>query len=69
MQKVDALKAIKECLLSVVNESESAKSKNDNARIKKIRKKFNKLRDKPKVKEIRRNFYEVENKNRLSTQK
>ena len=59
----------KDKLLSVINESESAKSENDNARIKEIRKKFNKLSEKPKIKEIRRNFYEVENKNNLSTQK
>ena len=57
----------KERLLSVLDESESAKSKKnlDNAKIKKIRKDFNKLRDKflkPKIKEIRKNLYEIENK-------
>ena len=57
----------KERLLSVLSESESAKSKKnfDNAKIKMIRKDFNKLRDrflKPKIKEIRKNLYEIENK-------
>ena len=57
----------KERLLSVLSESESAKSKKnlDNAKIKKIRKDFNKLRDrflKPKIKEIRKSLYEIENK-------
>ena len=61
-------------LLSVLNESESAESEKnfENARIKEIRKEFNKLRgrfSKPKIKEIRRNLYEIENKNNLSTQK
>ena len=57
----------KEMLLSALDESESAGSGNNfnNARIKKIREDFNKLRDrflKPKIKEIRRNLYEIENK-------
>ena len=57
----------KERLLSVLSESESAKSKKnfDNAKINKIRKDFNKLRDrflKPKIKEIRKNLYAIENK-------
>ena len=57
----------KEKLLSVLSESESAKSKEnlDNAKIKKIRKDFNELRDrflKPKIKEIRKSLYEIENK-------
>ena len=57
----------KERLLSVLSESESAKSKKnlDNAKIKKIRKDFNKLRDrflKPKIKEIRKSLYEIEKK-------
>ena len=64
----------KERLLSVLNESESAKSKKkfDDKRLKKIRKDFNELRDKfvkPKIKEIRRNLYEIENKKNLSTSK
>ena len=44
----------------------------DNARIKKIRRNFNKLRDRflqPKIKEIRRKLYETENKNNLSKSK
>ena len=55
----------KERLLSVLSESESAKSFN-NAKIKKIKEDFNELRDKflkPKIKEIRTNLYEIENKN------
>ena len=61
-------------LLSVLNESESAESEKnfDNARIKEIRKEFNKLRDvfsKANIKEIRSNLYEMENKNNLSTKK
>ena len=61
-------------LLSVLNESESAESEKnfDNARIKEIRKEFNKLRDifsKPNIKEISSNLYQIENKNNLSTKK
>ena len=61
----------KEKLLSAL---ESAGSRNNfnNARIKKIREDFNKLRDrflKPKIKEIRRNLYEIENKKNLSKPK
>ena len=55
----------KERLLSVLSESESEKSL-DNAKIKKIKEDFNKLRDmfsKPKIKEIRKNLYKIENKN------
>ena len=64
----------KERLLSVLDESESVVSgkKFNNARIKKIREDFNKLRDrflKPKIKEIRRNLYEIENKKNLSKSK
>ena len=64
----------KERLLGVLDESESAVSgkKFNNARIKKIREDFNKLRDrflKPKIKEIRRNLYEIENKKNLSKSK
>ena len=57
-----------ERLLSVLNESESVKEcgKNfDDASIEKIKKDFNKLRDrlfKPKIKEIRKDFYRIENK-------
>ena len=56
----------KERLLSGLDESESVGSGNNvnNARIKKIREDFNKLRDrflKPKINEIRRNLYETEN--------
>ena len=52
----------KERLLSVLDESESL----DNAKIRKIKEDFSKLRDrflKPKIKEIRKNLYEIENKN------
>ena len=54
----------KERLLSVLYESESAGSGNnfDNARIKKILKDFNKLKDgfsKSKIKEIRKNHYHI----------
>ena len=55
----------KDRLLSAINESEPVKEyeKNfDDARIEKIKKYFNKLRDrfsKPKIKENRRNFYEI----------
>ena len=61
----------KEKLLSAL---ESADSKNNfnNAKVKKIREDFDKLRDrflKPKIKEIRRNLYEIENKKNLSKSK
>ena len=64
----------KERLLSTLNESESAKSEKnlDNAKIKKIREEFNKLRDrflKPKIKEIRKKIYGIENKKNLSASK
>ena len=64
----------KEMLLSALDESESAGSGNNfnNARIKKIREDFNKLRNrflKPKIKEIRKNLYEIENKKNLSKSK
>ena len=65
--------------LSALDESErnsierSANSFNfNNARVKKIREDFNKLRDrflKPKIKEIRRNLYKIENKKNLSKSK
>ena len=62
-------------LLSIFNESESAKqsAKNfDDAKIEKIKNDFNKLRDKismPKIKEIRKDLYRIENKKHFSTQK
>ena len=64
----------KEKLLSTLSESESAEKGNnfDNARIKKIREYFVKLRNrflKPKIKEIRRNLYEIEKKKNLSKSK
>ena len=58
----------KERLLSFLNESELVKEseKNfDNARIEKIKKDFNELRDwlsKPKIIEIRKDLYRIENK-------
>ena len=55
----------KERLLSVLSESESAKSL-DNAKMKKIREDFNGLRGrllKHKMKQIIKNLYEIENKN------
>ena len=66
---------LKEKLLSALDESieSTASRKNfNNARIKKIREDFNKLKDrflKPKIKKIRRNLYEIENKNNLSKSK
>ena len=57
-----------ERLLSVLNESESAKESeknSDDPRIEKIEKDFNKLRDrlsKPKIKEIRKDLYRIRNK-------
>ena len=64
----------KEKLLSALDESESAGSGNnfDNARIKKIREDFNKLRHRflnPKAEEIKRHLYEIENKKNLSKSK
>ena len=61
----------KERLLSVLSESESAKSF-DNAKIKEIREDFNELRYRflnSKIKEIRKNLYEIENKKNLSKSK
>ena len=49
-------------------ESTGSKNNFNNARIKKIKEDFNKLRDrflKPKIKEIGRNLYEIENKKNL----
>ena len=70
LQKWEILEAIesisKEKLISSINESKPVKEKNfDDARIKKMKKGFNELRDrlsKPKIKEIRKDLYEVENK-------
>ena len=45
---------------------ESGKNFND-PRIKKIKKDFNELRDKPKTKDIRRDLYEIANKSNLYT--
>ena len=64
----------KESLLSVLSESESAKSKKNlhSANIKKIREDFNKSRytfSKLKIKEIRKFFYKIENKKNLLNQK
>ena len=56
-----------ERLLNILSESESTKSKKNlsNAKIKNIKKDFNKLRIrflKPKIKRIRKSLYETENK-------
>ena len=63
----------KERLLSVLSESEQIKSENhfDDKKFKKIRKDFNKLRDrfsKSKIKEIRKNLYDIKNPKNLLTQ-
>ena len=58
--------------LSALDESERSVNNFNNARIKKIREDFNKLRDrflKPKIKETRKNLYEIENKKNLSKSK
>ena len=57
-----------ERLVSVFDESKIL----DNAKIRKIKEDFNKLRDrflKPKIKEIRKNLYEIESKKNLSAWK
>ena len=65
----------KEILLSALNESKLVKESEkdfDDARIKKIRNKFNKLKDrfsKPNMKRIKRTLYEIENKKTLSHKK
>ena len=64
----------KEKLLGALDDSELAESGNnfDNARIKKIREDFNKLRHRflnPKAEEIKRHLYEIENKKNLSKSK
>ena len=54
-----------------MNQKESKKNFDD-ARIEKIKKDLNKLRDrlsKPKLTEIRKDLYRIENKKNLSTQK
>ena len=56
----------KKTLLSALDESESAESKNnfDNARIKEIKEDFNKLRygfSKSKIKRIRKVLYDIKN--------
>ena len=67
MRRIENYKNMsKERLLCALDESESAESKNnfDNARIKKIKGDFNKLRDgfsKSKIKEIRKNLYDIKN--------
>ena len=77
--KTKGIKACKstseERLLSVLNESESVKEsgKNfDDARIEKVKKDFNKLRDtlfRPTIKEIRQDLYRIENKKNLPHKK
>ena len=57
-------------LLRALDESESAKSKNnfDNARIKEIKEDFNKLRygfSKSKIKRIRKVLYDIKNTKKL----
>ena len=65
----------KERLLNALNESESVREseKNfDGSKIKKIRKKFDKLRgrfSKPKMKEVRKSLYEIESKKKSSHRK
>ena len=64
----------KERLLSALDESESAESKNnfDNARIKKIKEDFNKLRYgflKLKIKKNRKNLHDIKNPRNLSKSK
>ena len=61
-------------LLRALDESESAGSGNnfDNARIKKMKKDFNKLRyglSKSKIKEIRKNVYDIKSPKNLSKSK
>ena len=69
-EKIKGIKGYKsmpeEKLISSINESVKESEKNfDDARIEKIKKDFNELRDrrsKPKIKEIRKNLYRIENK-------
>ena len=75
MRRIKGYKSMyKERLLSALDESETAGSRNNfnNARKKQIREDFNKLRDrflKPKIKKIRRNLCVIENKKNLSNSK
>ena len=80
MRRIKGYKSMsKEKLLSALDESEcnsiestGRRNSFNNARITKIRKDFNKLRDrllKPKIKEIRRNIFKIENKKNLSKSK
>ena len=79
MQKNRGIKGYKsmskEILLSALNESKLVKESEkdfDDARIKKIRNKFNKLKDrfsKPNMKKIKRTLYKIENKKTLSHKK
>ena len=71
LQKWEVLRAIKarlERLVSSINEPESVKESEinfDSARTKRIKKIFNKLRDrltKPKIKENRKDLYRIEHK-------
>ena len=64
----------KKTLLSALDESESAETKNnfDNARIKKIKEDFDNLRygfSKLKIKEVRKNLYNIKNPKNLSKSK
>ena len=56
----------------LVKQNQQKVKKLDNAKIKKIREEFNKIKGrflKPKTKEIRRNLYEIENKKNFSESK
>ena len=56
----------------LVKQNQQKVKKLDNAKIKKIREEFNKLKGrflKTKTKEIRRNLYEIENKKNFSESK
>ena len=74
MQRIENYKNMsKERLLCALDEPESAESKNDfdNARIKKIKGDFNKLRygfSKSKIKEIRKNLHDMKNPKIFLTQ-
>ena len=71
MSKKRSLSALDEAERNSIERSANSFNFN-NARVKKIREDFNKLRDrflKPKIKEIRRNLYKIENKKNLSKSK
>ena len=74
MQRIENYKNMsKEKLLCALDEPESAESKKDfdNARIKKIKGDFNKLRygfSKSKIKEIRKNLHDIKNPKIFLTQ-